>query len=93
MKAFKAAAASLIVAVSLFTNLITVISQAYSAVSFTVAVYSYTESRYILELTELTYDEQVSPINVLSQLDGAEAEISGRLCKIGVWIKRKSIRR
>ncbi len=90
MKAFKAAAASLIVAVSLFTNLITVISQAYSAVSFTVAVYSYTENRYIFELTELTYDEQVSPINVLSQLDGAEVEISGGYVKSAFGLKERA---
>ena len=89
MKALKAAVASIIVAAALFTNLISVISQAYSAVSFTVAVYSYTENRYIVKMTELTYDEQVSPINVLSRLDEANAEISGGYVKSAFGLKER----
>lgn len=89
MKALKAAVASIIIAAALFTNLISVISQAYSAVSFTVAVYSYTENRYIVKMTELTYDEQVSPINVLSRLDEANAEISGGYVKSAFGLKER----
>ncbi len=75
MKSLKALV-SLMIAASIFANLITASAQSGKVVSFTVSVYSYTENGYIVEATELTHDGQISPIEVISELAGAQAEAS-----------------